>query len=172
MAALDSGSSIWLYNMPTFTPADIAFVQECMKNPRVKWIKDSSGKLIDFQKLLWFKQERPDFEIYIGSEPIAAELTEEELAITEWVIAGNGNIDPELLAQYIQKPKEFAHARQELHDSIHVLGRVDDDSSHQWSIRNHIHWIKLRASQIVTGIEGKHVVMYSERRGLFTPYSE
>jgi hypothetical protein len=72
--------------------------------------------------------ERSDFEIYIGSEPIAAELTEDELAITEGIIAGNGNIDPELLARYTKQPKDFAQDRQRLHEDIHILGRVDEDN--------------------------------------------
>lgn len=171
MAALDSQSSIWLYNMPTFTSADIAFVRECMKNPRVKWIKDSSGNIVDFRALLWLKEERSDFEIYIGSEPIAAELTEDELAITEGIIAGNGNIDPELLAQYTQKPKEYNTPRQTLHSHIHGFGCVDHDSG-AGGIRNHIHGIKYRAAQIIQGVDHRHVIMYSEKKGLFKPYFE
>ena len=66
-------------------------------------------------------------EVYIGREPLAAELTDDELAITEGIIAGNGNINSDLLAKYTQHPKQFAQERQELHDSIHALGKVDDD---------------------------------------------
>jgi dihydrodipicolinate synthase/N-acetylneuraminate lyase len=170
MAALELGSSIWLYNMPTFKPENLDFVRECMGDPRVKWIKDSSGKLVDFQALLWLKKERSDFEIYLGSEPLAAELTKSKYANTDGIIAGNATIDPELLAKYTQNPKAFAEARKELHEKIHKWGNVDEDFYPQWNIRNHIHGIKYSASQSIPGIDHRHVVMYSKRKGLFIPH--
>lgn len=170
MAALDSESSIWLYNMPTFKPADLDFIRECMKDSRVKWIKDSSGKLVDFQALLWLKKERSDFEIYLGSEPLAAELTEDERAIFEGIIAGNANIHWELLVDYLLNPKKYANLRQEAHDRIHILGKIDDDRDPQWNIRNHLLGIKYTASQSIRGIDHRHVVMYSKKKGLFIPH--
>lgn len=170
MAALDSKSSIWLYNMPTFKPADLDFIRECMKDSRVKWIKDSSGKLVDFQALLWLKKERSDFEIYLGSEPLAAELTEDEYAIAEGIIAGNANIDPDLLAKYTQNPKEFADARKKLHDRIHMLSRIDDNGDPQGNIRNHLHGFKIELASVIKGIDHRHIVMYSKERSLFIPH--
>lgn len=170
MAALGPESSIWLYNMPTFTPASLDFLRECMKNPRVKWIKDSSGKLVDFQALLWLKKERSDFEIYLGSEPLAAELTEDEYAITEGIIAGNANIDPELLVDYTNNPQKYRTARQELDNRVHILGKIDDDTDRQWKIRNHLLGTKYTASQEIRGIDHRHVVMYSNKKGLFIPH--
>lgn len=170
MAALDLESSLWLYNMPTFTSANLDFIRECMNHPRVKWIKDSSGKIIDFRALLWLKEERPDFEIYLGSEPLAAELTEDERAIFEGIIAGNANIHWELLVDYLLNPKKYANLRQEAHDRIHILGKIDDDRDPQWNIRNHLLGIKYTASQSIRGIDHRHVVMYSKKKDLFIPH--
>ncbi len=170
IAALNSDSSIWLYNMPTFRPVDLDFIRECMKDSRVKWIKDSSGKLVDFQALLWLRKERSDFEIYLGSEPLAVELTEDERAIFEGIIAGNANINPQLLAEYTNNPQKYRIARQKLHNQIHSLSRIDDDKDSQGNIRNHLHGFKIQA-QSIEGIDHRHVVMYSKRKSLFTPHS-
>lgn len=42
MSLFGSTERIWLYNMPTFDPQSLGFIEKCMGDMRVQGIKDSS----------------------------------------------------------------------------------------------------------------------------------
>jgi len=117
MRALGTWDKVWLYNMPTFEPASLEFIKECMEDGRVQGIKDSSrwSNPEWIHKLLTLKQIRPDFQVFVGNESVYAELTAEDLVWVDGLVSGNSNVDPELLYNFTQNPWEYASARQSLH---------------------------------------------------------
>ncbi len=120
MRSLGDKGRLFLYNLPTFRPAEKSFILQCLNDPRVVGFKDSSGNTEFFQWLLSLKRDRPDLQVFHGSEPAYGNLSPEDFDRVDGLVSGNANIHPALLQAYTNNPRHTAHfgARAELHDDI------------------------------------------------------
>jgi 4-hydroxy-tetrahydrodipicolinate synthase len=66
---------LMLYNMPALTKVwfDIETIERVCHYPQIVGVKDSSGDMAYFERLLKFKEQRPDWTIMIGPEHLTAE---------------------------------------------------------------------------------------------------
>ena len=86
---------LMLYNMPSLTKVwfEIESLREFVDLPQVVGVKDSSGDLAYFHKLLQYKSARPDWSVLIGPE----HLLQESLRLGgDGGVNGGANIYPEL----------------------------------------------------------------------------
>lgn len=84
-----------LYNMPSCTGTSIplSVIEKLRDCPEIIAVKDSSGDLVYFQKLVKIAKQRPDWRVYIGPE----RLLPEAVALGgDGNICGGGNLDPAL----------------------------------------------------------------------------
>ena len=84
-----------LYNMPSLTKVWFEFetLQSLLELPAIVGLKDSSGDLQYFEKIMRLKSIRPDFSIMIGPEAMLPEA----LALGgDGVVAGGANVCPTL----------------------------------------------------------------------------
>jgi 4-hydroxy-tetrahydrodipicolinate synthase len=90
-----------LYNMPSLTKVnyEVEVVRRCLDEPRIIGLKDSSGNMIYFHRLLGLVQQRPDWCLLIGPEELLAESV---LAGGHGGIAGGANVFPRLYVQLYQ----------------------------------------------------------------------
>lgn len=76
---------LFLYNMPGFTKVyyDVETVQALAENKKIIGIKDSSGNMLYYHRLLQLFKNREDFSILMGTEPLLAESI---------LLGGNGGV--------------------------------------------------------------------------------
>lgn len=88
---------LFLYNMPSHTKTMIALdtVRELSQNPKISGIKDSSGDIVYFNKILHMRRERKDFSVLIGPEEALAEVV---LMGADGGVCGGANLFPQLYA--------------------------------------------------------------------------
>ncbi len=89
---------LMLYNMPSMTKVwfETETLQYLAKYDRIVGIKDSSGDLDYFSKLINLKQTRPDWSVMIGPE----HLTSKAIAMGgDGGVNGGANIYPELFVE-------------------------------------------------------------------------
>ncbi len=88
----------FLYNMPSHSKVafEVDTVRQLMELPNLAGIKDSSGQMLYFHKLLQLTRERNDFSVLMGPEELMAEAV---------IMGGNGgvcggaNLVPELYVE-------------------------------------------------------------------------
>ena len=93
---------VLLYNIPQCTntvwlPETVAALA---REPRVLGIKDSSGDMPGFQRLLAIKRDRPDFRVLQGDERVMAACM---LMGGDGLIAGLANVAPRLFVELAQR---------------------------------------------------------------------
>lgn len=86
---------LFLYNMPSLTKVSFEFdiVQWAMQQPRIVGIKDSSGHMGYFHRLLELRRQRPDWTLVTGPEELLAETV---LLGGHGGVNGGANIFPKL----------------------------------------------------------------------------
>lgn len=89
---------VMLYDMPSCARASISWeaAAACTELPRVIGIKDSSGSLESFRRLLDLRIDRPDWSFLIGPELYTAEAV---LAGGDGSVSGGANLLPELFVE-------------------------------------------------------------------------
>ena len=120
---------VMLYNMPSLTK--VWFEPETLRQvaelPEIVGIKDSSGDLSYFRRLIELKQQRPDWSIFIGPEALLAE------AFTcggDGGVSGGANIFPELFVEWDRALRTQDHSaaaqyaqRVQLLQQIYEIGK-------------------------------------------------
>lgn len=93
---------VFLYNMPSHTKLSIEpqVVRAAMDWPKVIGMKDSSGSMGYFQKILaMIQQHRPEWALMVGPEAMLAETV---LMGGHGAVCGGGNLAPRLFVQTYQ----------------------------------------------------------------------
>jgi dihydrodipicolinate synthase/N-acetylneuraminate lyase len=89
---------LFLYNMPSHTKIhfELETVRRLVHAPNIAGIKDSSGQLVYFKKLVQLASARPDFAVLIGPEELLAEAI---FMGAHGGITGGANLDPALFVK-------------------------------------------------------------------------
>lgn len=93
--AAESPLPLFLYNIPgcAKTPIEAETVARALEIPRVIGLKDSSGQMVFFHRLLQIAARRPDFTLLMGPEEMLAEGV---LFGAHGGICGGANLAPAL----------------------------------------------------------------------------
>jgi len=112
---------LMLYNMPSHTKInlDAELVQLLGAHDNVVGIKDSSGDLIYFQKIIRMMEEKPDFSLLVGPEEL---LMQALLSGCHGGVSGGANMFPELYVGMYDAflEKDFKKMEQLREHIIHV----------------------------------------------------
>lgn len=167
---------LWLYNMPTFQPASLSFIEGVVRRDwRIKWIKDSSlwTDWVRLRHLLSLRSGDRDFQVLAGNEEVYGNLREPEFNEIDGLVSGNSNADAELLRRFTNNPHNWtSQARKELHDAIAKLPLGRRPHTPTEHIENHILGLKIRLLELWI-FEPQHVWLYSPGRGtLFQTYTQ
>lgn len=165
---------LFLYNMPSLTkvPFEIDTVRWAMDQPRIAGIKDSSGNMIYFGRLLELAKERTAWTVLVGPEELLAESV---LLGGHGGVNGGANIFPRLYVELHQAAAagDLERARQ-LHSLVvQVAGRLYTVGRHPSAV---IKGIKCAASCL--GLAGDfmaepfHRFRESERKVIDTAVRE
>jgi len=104
---------LFLYNMPSHTKVnfDPDTVRRLLEVPNIVGVKDSSGQLVYFKKLLHVAAARPDFAVLIGPEELLAEAI---FMGAHGGVTGGANLDPALYVSLYEAARagELARARE------------------------------------------------------------
>ena len=121
---------LMLYNIPAMTKVayEVETVQRLMENPGIIGIKDSSGDLSHFRRLLQISKGRKDWTVFMGQEELTAEVVREGAS---GGVNGGANIDPRLYVDNYECAARGDAARgAECHarvlrvaDTIYTVGR-------------------------------------------------
>jgi 4-hydroxy-tetrahydrodipicolinate synthase len=100
---------VYLYNMPACVRVEISYevLQRCASSPNIAGVKDSSGDINYFFRILQMRTARPDWSFFVGPELLLAEATRAggdggvnggamlapELFVAQFAAAQNGDID-------------------------------------------------------------------------------
>lgn len=115
---------LYLYNMPQMTKVEFApaTLQQIIQLERVAGLKDSSGDLSYFRKILTVARERPDWRVFVGPE---------ELLVETLKMGGHGGVNGgaqlfphlfvDLYAAVQRKDKETVASREQ---ALAQLGRI------------------------------------------------
>lgn len=89
---------LMLYNMPSLTKVwfEIETLERLSGHPKIVGVKDSSGDLDYFRRLVGLKKLRPDWSMFIGPE---AKLAEAIDLGGDGGVAGGANVFPELFVE-------------------------------------------------------------------------
>jgi 4-hydroxy-tetrahydrodipicolinate synthase len=90
-----SALPVILYNIPQMTKVniDLGAFDALIDNRKIIGVKDSSGNMVYFQRLLHLARRRPDFSMLIGAEELLAESV---LMGAHGGVTGGANLFPEL----------------------------------------------------------------------------
>ena len=94
----ESSLPVMLYNMPTHTKVafEIETIPRLMDEPRIIGVKDSSGSMLYFNRLLEAARARPDFAVFMGPEELTAQGL---LAGGHGGVSGGANLLPRLYVE-------------------------------------------------------------------------
>ena len=125
---------LFLYNMPQV--AKVEFEPETVNRltqlDRIAGIKDSSGNLAYFDKLLEFKRQRPDWSVLVGPEHLLAETVRRG---GDGGVNGGANVYPRLFVDLFQAAKEGNASRQdELQTKLLQFGKIYSVGRHASSV--------------------------------------
>ncbi len=113
---------LFLYNMPGFTKVyyDIETVQALSENKKIIGIKDSSGNMLYYHRLLQLFKNRKDFSILMGTEALLAESI---LLGGHGGVPGGANLFPNLFVKLYEaaRRKDLNEVRK-LQDKVMKLG--------------------------------------------------
>lgn len=121
---------LFIYNMPALTKVsfEVSTVRRLMDNQKIIGLKDSSGNMIYFHRLITLLSHRPDWAILMGPEEL---LLDSVLAGGHGGVNGGANLFPKLYVKLFEAAQsgDVARAR-ELHahvirlsDSLYRIGR-------------------------------------------------
>jgi 4-hydroxy-tetrahydrodipicolinate synthase len=96
---------LFLYNMPALTKVAIEpdTVRRAMDHERIIGLKDSSGQMIYFHKMVGLLSRRPDWALLVGPEELLADAV---LAGGHGGICGGANVFPELYVALYEAARE------------------------------------------------------------------
>jgi len=112
---------LFLYNMPALTKVsfELDTVRRALDLERIIGIKDSSGDMIYFHRLLELSKQRPDWSVFMGPE----ELTPEAVLLGgHGGVNGGANLHPRLYVELYQAAaaQDLARVRK-LHAEVMTL---------------------------------------------------
>jgi dihydrodipicolinate synthase/N-acetylneuraminate lyase len=120
---------LFLYNMPSHTKVsfDPDTVRRLLQVPNIAGIKDSSGQMLSFKKILQVASSRPDFSVLIGPEELLGEAV---LMGAHGGVTGGANLDPALyvslyesaLAGDLERTRTLSARVLRISNSIYALG--------------------------------------------------
>ncbi len=117
---------LMLYNMPSLTKVwfELETLRELAKLEQIVGIKDSSGDMEYFAKLMSLREIRPDWSIMLGPEA----LIPEAIALGgDGAVTGGANVFPTLFVQCYQACVEGDSQRvRELRQTIHDFQSIYD----------------------------------------------
>jgi len=115
---------VFLYNMPSYTKLffEPDTVRRASELPNVAGIKDSSGNMIYFHRLLNLFADRPDFALLVGPEEL---LIESVMLGGHGGVCGGANLCPRLYVEAYRAAAsgDLAAARR-LHERILAISRT------------------------------------------------
>src|SRR5262245_25022906 len=131
---------LFLYNMPPLTKVSFEpdTVRWAMQQPRIVGMKDSSGDMIYFSRLVELKRQRKDWTLLIGPEELLAESV---LLGGHGGVNGGANIFPRLYVEL--------HAAAERGD----LKRVRELHSLVMQISERLYTVGQHTSSVIKGIK-------------------
>jgi dihydrodipicolinate synthase/N-acetylneuraminate lyase len=99
---------MFVYNMPSCVKLSLAFetVEQMSSHKNICGIKDSSGDIDAYRKLLELRSARPDWTFLIGPEHLMAESV---LMGGDGGVNGGGNLDPRLFVSLFQAANRSDH---------------------------------------------------------------
>ena len=132
---------LFLYNLPSLTKVtfDLGTIRRALDMERVIGVKDSSGDMIYFHRLLELAGGRPDWSVLVGPEELAAEAA---LLGAHGGVNGGANVHPRLYVDLWQ-----AAARGDLAAVRQLHARVLALAANLYTIGRH-------RSAIIKGIKG------------------
>jgi len=103
--ASESPLPVVLYNMPSHSKVDYAVdtVARLAQVEKIIGLKDSSGQVLYFQKLLAIAADRPDFSLLMGPEELMAESV---LMGGNGGVCGGANLVPDLYVELYNAAKQ------------------------------------------------------------------
>lgn len=113
-----------LYNMPSHTKLvfEPETVRRAMADPRIVALKDSSGDMVYFQRLLTFRHERPDFHLLVGPEELLGTAV---LLGGHGGVSGGANLFPRLYVALLAAARRGDHMRVgELQSIVMEIGKT------------------------------------------------
>jgi 4-hydroxy-tetrahydrodipicolinate synthase len=131
---------LYLYNMPALTKVsfELETVRRAMDEPRIIGLKDSSGNMIYFHRLVSMLPQRPDWPLLMGPEEM---LLDAIIAGGHGGVSGGANVFPKLYVRLFEAARagDLARAR-ELHAAV-------------IQISNSLYRVGRHASAIIKGIK-------------------
>lgn len=115
---------VFLYNMPMMTKMVIEpeTVRRLMDQPRILGVKDSSGDLAYFDKVLAIAKGRPDWSVLVGPEELLAETMKRG---GDGGVSGGANLNPRLFVDfYDAASRGDAVSVEKLQKRVLALGRI------------------------------------------------
>lgn len=115
---------VYLYNMPSCVDVSIEPVtlDALTRSPNIVGVKDSSGDMDYFRRLLQFRAARPDWAFLIGPEHLLAEAT---LAGGDGGITGGANVVPRLFVQqFVASDRRDRDEVARLQERVLQFGRI------------------------------------------------
>lgn len=121
---------LFLYNMPRLAKVsfELETVQRAMDEPRIVGLKDSSGNMIYFHRLVRLLARRPDWSLLIGPEEL---LLDAVFAGGHGGVSGGANLFPRLYVRLfeaaqagdIPRARALHGAVMHIRDSLYHVGR-------------------------------------------------
>lgn len=121
---------LFLYNMPPLTKVrlELDTVRWAIDQPGIVGLKDSSGDMMYFNRVLGVVRQRPDWSLLIGPEQLLAQAT---LLGGHGGVNGGGNLFPRLYVELFEAARQANIPRvltlqglvQEVVDHIYTVGR-------------------------------------------------
>jgi len=131
---------LFLYNMPALTKVafEVETVRRAMDEPRIIGLKDSSGNMLYFHRLVGLLAHRPDWPLLMGPEEL---LLDAIIAGGHGGVSGGANLFPRLYVGLYEAARagNLARAR-ELHAAV-------------MRVSNSLYRIGRHASAIIKGIK-------------------
>jgi len=113
-----------LYNMPACVRTKIEpdTLEFCTRSARILGVKDSSGDMAAFRRMLEVRKLRPDWKFLVGPELLLVEAT---LAGGDGGVSGGANLEPALfVATYEAAKRRDLEEAARLSRQIEELGRI------------------------------------------------
>jgi 4-hydroxy-tetrahydrodipicolinate synthase len=131
---------LFLYNMPALTKVsyELETVRWAMDHPRIIGLKDSSGNLVYFHRVLGLMSQRADWSVLIGPEEL---LSDSVLAGGHGGVCGGANLFPKLYVRLY----EAAHAGD--------LPKIRELHAHVMRISSELYHVGRHPSAIIKGIK-------------------
>lgn len=121
---------LYLYNLPLVGKVsfELDTVRQAMDEPRIVGLKDSSGNMVYFHRVIGLLSRRPDWSLFIGPEEL---LLDALFAGGNGGVSGGANLFPRLYVRLfeavracnIPRARELHDAMMQIRDSLYHAGR-------------------------------------------------